>query len=187
MDYTARYNELLGYLNDGSYTWIKFKKTIKSEAYASFSEITDPIVQKGLVYYLFYEFNQATRDLYLTSSEQIAQRKWLFRTGYKARAQQVVFARESLGMGINYLGELMTPLTPLEALQMDDDVKEFERLYITKALPDLYIWFLNGAYPPLGMDFIKTGFNKKPYYTQERFLTAYDIFINGNYDNTIDI
>lgn len=130
-----------------------------------------PADKKTLVRYYIYPttFTQADIDALFTAQEQKNNWETLAKISRDARANRWEVARQKISFY----------LTEIEGLQLYTDTKPFKDDYVDANLPHLIMWIINGAYPPLGIDYTANGFAQKSYYSVERKNVLVDCLVYG--------
>lgn len=72
-------------------------------------------------------------------------------------------------------------LPQLDSLDLYSSTVNYSLSFIDAGAPHLTLWFINGTYAPLSLDFSSSGFAQKGYYTADIKNLYLDIIVNGNY------
>lgn len=110
-------------------------------------------------------------DAFFTSGEQLVNWRMLVLLNREARSERWKAAAQTLSFY----------LTQAQTLDLYNTTVDYSLAYIDASDPHLTLWFTNGAYAPLGIDFTSSGFAQKAYYSDSVRDVFLNIIVSGSY------
>jgi len=152
--------------------YVYMRDFAKATFLPAWDTLSTPEKAKLVQHYIYPDtFTQEEIDVLFTAEEQLGNWEYLALKTKEVRGIRWEELRKKISFD----------LSVYEGLLFYSDTKQWKGDYIDADLPYLELWFVNGIYPPLGIDFTTNGFAQKSYYSEYRKDLCVDVVTNGNY------